>query len=61
MRLKSVPFNGGNGFVSVGGADGTYNASGGQLNNYDSFATVPAPGAAALVGLAGLVARRRKA
>jgi hypothetical protein len=59
--LSSVQFNGGNGFVSVGGADGTYNASGGQLNNYYSFATVPAPGAAALVGLAGLIARRRKA
>jgi hypothetical protein len=60
--LSSVQFNGGNGFVSVGGADGTYLASGGQLNNYYSFATVPAPGAAALLGLAGFIGgRRRKA
>ena len=59
--LSGMQFNGGNGFVNVGGVDGTYLASGGQLNNYYTFASVPAPGAAALVGLAGLVARRRKA
>jgi MYXO-CTERM domain-containing protein len=58
--LSSVQFNGGNGFVSVGGADGTYLASGGQLNNYYSFASVPAPGAIALLGVAGLIGRRRR-
>jgi hypothetical protein len=58
--LSGVQFNGGNGFVSVGGADGTYLASGGQLNNYYSFATVPAPGAIALLGAAGLMGRRRR-
>jgi hypothetical protein len=58
--LSSVQFNGGNGFVSVGGADGTYLASGGQLNNYYSFASVPAPGAIALLGAAGVVGMRRR-
>jgi MYXO-CTERM domain-containing protein len=58
--LSGVQFNGGNGFVSVGGADGTYNASGGQLNNYYSFAVVPAPGALALLGAAGLARGRRR-
>ena len=56
--LSGVQFNGGNGFVSVGGADGTY--SGSQLNNYYSFAVVPAPGAVALLGAAGLVGSRRR-
>lgn len=58
--LSGVQFNGGNGFVSVGGADGTYLASGGQLNNYYSFAAVPAPGAIGLLGAAGLVGNRRR-
>lgn len=58
IKLSSVEFNGGNGFVSVVGAAGDYSS---QVNNYFEFATVPSPGAAALVGLAGLMARRRKA
>ena len=57
--LSSVQFNGGNGFVSVGGADGTYTGS--SLNNFYNLAMVPAPGAAVLVGVAGLMTRRRKA
>ena len=56
--LSDVQFNGGNGFVSVSGANGTY--SGSQLNNYYNLAVVPAPGAVALLGAAGLVGGRRR-
>jgi hypothetical protein len=58
--LSNVQFNGGNGFVGVGGVDGTY--SGSSANNFYNLAVVPAPGALALLGAAGLVgARRRRA
>ena len=58
--LSSVQFNGGNGFVNVGSADLTYLAIDGQINNYYSFAVVPAPGALALLGAAGLIGSRRR-
>jgi MYXO-CTERM domain-containing protein len=56
--LSNVQFDGGNGFASVSGADGTY--SGTQLNNYYTLSTVPAPGAIALLGVAGLAGGRRR-
>ena len=57
IKLSSVEFNGGNGFVSVVGAAGDYSS---QVNNYFEFATVPSPGAVALLGAAGLVGSRRR-
>jgi MYXO-CTERM domain-containing protein len=56
--LSNMQFDGGNGFVGVVGADGTY--SGSQQNNYFALATVPAPGAMALLGVAGLAGSRRR-
>ena len=56
--LSDVQFNGGNGFVGVSGVNGTY--SGSQLNNYYDLAVVPAPGAVALLGAAGLFSGRRR-
>jgi MYXO-CTERM domain-containing protein len=56
--LSNVQFNGGNGFVGVGGVNGTY--SGSSQNNYYNLSVVPAPGAVALLGAAGLVGGRRR-
>ena len=56
--LSDVQFNGGNSFVGVSGVNGTY--SGSQLNNYYDLAVVPAPGAVALLGAAGLYSGRRR-
>ena len=56
--LSDMQFNGGNGFVGVAGAGGTYSES--QQNNYFALATVPAPGAVALLGAAGLFGSRRR-
>jgi MYXO-CTERM domain-containing protein len=58
--LSNMQFNGGNGFVLLDGLAGTY--TGASENNYFNLAVVPAPGAVALLGLAGLAGgRRRKA
>ena len=56
--LSNVQFNGGNGFVGVGGVNVTY--SGSSQNNYYNLSVVPAPGAVALLGAAGLVGGRRR-
>lgn len=56
--LSNIQFDGGNGFTAVMGADGTFTGS--QLNNYFNLAVVPAPGALALLGVAGLAGSRRR-
>lgn len=58
ISLSNMQFNGGNGFESIVGADGTF--SGAFANNYFALATVPAPGAVALFGAAGLIGGRRR-
>jgi hypothetical protein len=56
--LSDIQFNGGNGFVSVAGVNGTYVAP--NSNNFYNLAVVPAPGALALLGAAGLLGGRRR-
>ena len=56
--LSDLQFNGGNGFVNVLGVNGTYVAP--NSNNFYNLAVVPAPGAIALLGAAGLVGSRRR-
>lgn len=56
--LSDLQFNGGNGFVNVLGVNGTYVAP--NSNNFYNLAVVPAPGALALLGVAGLAGSRRR-
>lgn len=56
--LSNLQFNGGNGFVNVAGVNGTYVAP--NSNNFYNLAVVPAPGALALLGAAGVVGKRRR-
>lgn len=56
--LSDIQFNGGNGFVNVAGVNGTYVAP--NSNNFYNLAVVPAPGALALLGAAGLLGGRRR-
>ena len=56
--LSNVQFDGGNGFTNIVSAGGTF--SGGTVNKYYTLSAVPAPGALALLGAAGLVGSRRR-
>jgi hypothetical protein len=58
IMLSDIQFNGGNGFVNVAGVNGTYIAP--NSNNFYNLTVVPAPGALALLGAAGLVSGRRR-